>query len=737
MIPVSFTVIEKIPLTANGKIDTRALPDPVLKTGAEQIAPRNTVEGILAEIWTGVLMDNTSMEQGRENQTIGIDDNFFLLGGHSLKATVLTLKIHKRLNVKIPLGEVFKTPTIRALAAYISSHAEETFVSIQPTEKKSFCPLSSAQKRLYFLQAMYPDSTAYNMPEAIPIPGEPDLEKLEHAIVKLIRRHESLRTSFHILNEEPVQVIHDSVKFNPDYFETNAEFIKNQNPHDMEEIGDGLSIQNSFNRPFDLSRAPLVRTALIKVKETGDNRCFLLVDMHHIISDGLSHNILKNDFAALYQDKKLPPLRIQYKDYSIWLKNSKQKETIRRQEAYWLRELDGEIPVLDLPLDFPRPAEQTYEGAAHYFEITAGEREKLNAICAHQGVTPYMVLLAIFNVLLSKLSGGEDIIVGTPTAGRSHADLEKIIGMFVNTLALRNFPTGAKTFLQFLRQVKSRTLRVFENQDYPFEDLVDRVAVARDISRNPLFDVMFGLQSDDMSTMESTPWNREESNNAVPSRAIHRDRLKSKFDMTLNVFESEAELIFNLTYNIALFKKETIQRFAGYFKQILSTIMARQEIKLSRIPLVSGEEEQRILYEFNDTRRDLPRGKTIPMLFAEQAQRTPANVAVKTPLSHLSYGELDRQSHHLAASLKYRGIGNGGIVAVMCDASPTMIKAILAVLKAGAAYLPLDPEIPKGRLDYLLSDSQAKLLLAKKLPASAASASIACLNPDEPGPNTV
>ncbi|MCP4153407.1 MAG: AMP-binding protein, partial [bacterium] len=535
----------------------------------------------LVELWNEVLMGKRSLEQDEESQPIGIDDNFFQLGGHSLKATELTLKIHKRFNVIIPLAEVFKTPTIRALAATINNSAEETFASIPPAEKKSFYPLSSAQKRLYFLQAMEPDSTVYNMPATIPLVEEPYREKLEDTIIKLIRRHESLRTSFHIINEEPVQAIHETVKFNIDYFETDGGLNKSRNLHNKEKVEDELSIQNSFNRPFDLSRAPLVRAVLIKVQETGNNRWFLLVDMHHIISDGISHEILQKDFNALYMGKELPPLRIQYKDYSEWQHNEMEIQNLKQQETYWLEKYEGELPVLNIPTDYSAPLSRSFEGSIFNFQLDADVTAAVRQLVLEENSTTFIVLMAVFNLFLSKQCRQDDIVVGTPVASRRHADLEPVIGMFVNALALRNRVDGKSTFVEFLGLVKANTLEAFENQDYQFEDLVEKVVTSRDKIGNPIFNVLFAvdeIEPDNDRTgqtdTETVPADAPYSYSNVESTA--------KFDLTLNVAVADV-LHFNFEYSTRRFKKETIVGFAESFKEILTAVLQNKSLKLEDI----------------------------------------------------------------------------------------------------------------------------------------------------------
>ncbi|MCP5045846.1 MAG: non-ribosomal peptide synthetase, partial [bacterium] len=423
------------------------------------------VQKMLAEIWSQVL--------GIRQAIIGIDTNFFELGGNSLNAIRLGAKIHKVSNVKVPLTEVFRTPTIRGLAQYIHSAAQERYAAIQPVDKREYYSLSSAQERLYIIHWMDMESTAYNMPQFISFRESPSVELLEATFLKLINRHENLRTSFHMLDNHPVQRIHEKVAFT------------------IENLGHS---QNSFVRPFDLSVAPLLRVGLTK---TTDGNHILMVDMHHIISDGISMVVLNEDFMALYEGKTLPPLRIQYKDFAQWQNSEKQTERICNQATYWLNQFEGEIPVLQIPIDYPRPVVQSFEGSRFGFRLSEKASHGLKAVALETGSTLFMVLLSLTTILMSKLSGQEDIVIGAPIAGRRHADLEKIIGMFVNTLSLRNYPGAGKVAKDFLIEVKERTLSAFENQEYQFDDLVEQLPVERDTGRNPLFDVLFTLNNFD------------------------------------------------------------------------------------------------------------------------------------------------------------------------------------------------------------------------------------------------
>ncbi|HLP58780.1 MAG TPA: condensation domain-containing protein, partial [Candidatus Deferrimicrobium sp.] len=507
----------------------------------------------------------------------------------------------------------------------------EIYTSLEPVEKKEYYLLSPAQKRMFVLQQMDRESTTYNMPQAFLISGEPDTGKLKTAFGMLIKRHESLRTSFHMIENEPVQRIHDEVDFQ------------------IEPLGRGAppwspSIPTTpFIRPFDLSRAPLIRVGLLKKAEA---EYIMMVDMHHIISDGVSHGILAEDFFTLYNGGDLEPMRIQYKDFSQWQNSAKEQEKIKKQESYWLKEFAGEIPVLNLFTDFPRPPVQSFAGSSLNFELPEDVIDALRHIAVTGGVTVYMVLLAVYNILLGKLTGREDIIVGTPIAGRRHADLEKIIGMFVNTLALRNYPENRKGFGDFLTDVKKRTLEAFENQDYQFEDLVEKVSVNRDPARNPIFDTVFALQNIGDHTKELPPLRVETTSLKIQPYEIETGI--SKFDLTLTCIENEKKLVCSFDYCTKLFKEETIKRFITYFRQVVSAIIEDRNREIATVEIITPAEKKQILYEFNDTTSPFPREKTVLQLFEEQAAGIGDRIAVVDRGQAFTYRILNEIAGQLA-----------------------------------------------------------------------------------------
>ncbi len=680
MIPSYFIQLEKLPLTHNGKIDRKALPEPDgnITTGTEYEAPRNSTEEALAGIWSEVL------GVGK----IGINDNFFELGGHSLKATSLAGKIHKVLNVEVPLKEIFNNPTIKGISEYIKGSEESIYSSIEPVEEKEYYEMSSAQKRIYTLQQFDINSTSYNMPGVFKLEGDLDANKLKEAFNKLILRHEALRTSFEVKEAELIQKVHKRVEFNIEQYK-------------VEENGEIEELVKNFIRAFELSKAPLLRVALIKIK---DNEHILMIDMHHIISDGVSLGILTKEFMELYEGKELTKIRVQYKDFAVWQNKLFKSGEIKKQEEYWIKAFEGEVPVLNMPTDYQRPSIQSFEGNNINFELSEELTDKLKQIAKETGSTMYMVLLSACNVLLSKYSGQEDIVIGSPIAGRPHADLQSIMGMFVNTLAMRNYPESSKTFKEFLAEVKASSLQVFENQDYQFEELVEGLNIRRDLSRNPLFDVMFTMQNMDAeeNQIEGLKFRPYEASNNI-----------AKFDMTITATELGKTMLLSLNYCTKLFNKQTIQKMSKHLINILISIANNTNLRLSELEMLSEEEKYQLLVEFNNTKAEYPKDKTLCQLFEQQAIETSDDIALICGEETITYKELDTKSNQLARYLRDKGVKSDSIVGIMVERSFEMIIGIMGILKAGGAYLPIDPEYPEDRISYILEDSNTTLLLTQ------------------------
>jgi len=681
MIPSYFIQLEKIPLTPNGKIDRKALPEPDgnIVTGAEYEAPGNETEEKLVEIWQKVL--------GADR--IGINDNFFDLGGHSLKATSMAAKIHKELNVEVPLREVFKKPTIKGLAEYINGQEENIYSSIEPVKERPYYELSSSQKRLYALQQLDPKSIAYNMPGVLEVEGKLNIERLQEAFRELIKRHEALRTSFGLVEEEQVQRVHKEVEFNIKYEKAEEQEVK--------------CIVKEFISPFDLSKAPLLRALLIEICL---EKCILIFDMHHIISDGVSMEILIKEFVSLYEGKELPELRIQYKDYAAWENELYKSDKIKKQEQYWTGVFKEEIPVLNLPVDYLRPTVQSFEGDNINFEADKEITASINRVAKETGTTLYMVLLAAYSMLLSKYSGQEDIVVGSPIAGRPHLELQNIIGMFVNTLPMRNQPQGNKSFREFLGTVKENALKAYENQDYQFEVLVENLNLERDLSRNPLFDTMLALQNMDMESVKI---------DELKFTPIEFTKHTTIFDIWMSGVERDGKLSFVMTYCTKLFKRETMEIFTMHFLSILKQLEQNIETKISDFDMLSCEEKNKILYEFNDTKADYPANMALHSIFEQQVKKTPNNTAVIFEDVKLTYNELDKRANILANYLyKENNIKSDELVGVMLNRSLHMITTIFGILKAGGAYLPIDPSYPEERIKTIINDAKVKVIISSR-----------------------
>lgn len=567
MVPAYFVQVERIPLNANGKVDRASLPVPQLKSDKDDyVAPENRIQETLQEIWSEVL--------GVNRRVISIDDNFFELGGHSLKATVMIARVHKQLNVKIPLGEIFKMPTIRGLSQYIGSARTEFHLAIMPVEEREYYPVSSAQKRMYIINHLKLGNTSDNTPDVVVINGPLDPVRLQIVVDKLIQRHEVLRTSFQLVADEPVQWVHgvEQVKFLFEWIE--REVVQEGEVFPREQVDEMV---RDFIRPFDLGQAPLLRVRVVKLAV---EKYILMYDMHHIIKDGTSSGIFMQEFVDLYLGLPLQRPRLQYRDFTIWQQQLFRSGVMKKQEEYWLKVFSGEIPRLSLPTDFERPRVQDFSGDSigYYYEKELSAR--LEEMAARTGTTLYMILLAIYNILLSKYSSQEDIIVGTPAAGRPHEDLQGMIGMFVNTLAMRNRPERGKTFMQFLNEVKENSLQAFENQDFQFEELVSRLGIEPDPSRQSLFDTMFAVH--DISFIKGRPARKIKKLSFAPFPIENKI---SQFDIITHVVPVEYNLTFLTHYCTKLFKRETIEGLISSMREITLIVVNNPQVLIQDIAI--------------------------------------------------------------------------------------------------------------------------------------------------------
>ncbi|SFR11785.1 non-ribosomal peptide synthase/polyketide synthase [Paenibacillus sp. cl130] len=709
MIPSYFIQLQNMPLTPNGKIDRKALPAPEdsLQSRADYVAPRTWVEVKLAQIWQDVL----GLEQ------VGVKENFFEIGGHSLRATTLASKIHKELNKLLPLRSIFEAPTIEQLAAIIEGLDQVAYASIPVTEERSFYPLSSAQKRLYVLHQFDPNDVNYNMPSVLQMSGPLDVKQVEDAFHQLITRHATLRTRFELVDNEPMQWVEDTVSFEVEYTKVQAERATTDTDQDTATATDTTVSQEAqelvrqFVRPFDLKAVPLLRVGLVDLGVQGveqESQHLLMLDMHHIVSDGVSMEVLTDEFVRLYSGEELLPLRIQYKDYAVWQQSEAHQEWMQRQEAYWLDTFRGGVPALDLSTDFARPAVQSTAGDTIEFGLEREVSERLKELAAQTGATLYMVLLAAYTTLLHKYTGQEDIVVGTPIAGRPHAELESLVGVFINTLAIRNYPSGDKTFLDYLQEVKEHALSAYEHQDYPFEELVEKLNLTRDTSRNALFDTMFELK-----TLEQQEFHLE----GLTLHSYPLENNTAKFDLTLDAVEQPDGIVCSLEYSTALYKPETITRLAQHFTELVRAITLHPQQPLAALEMVPAEEKAQIIHGFGNVGVSDVAAVEAEALFhtfvEEQAQLVPDHVAVVYEEQQLTYRKLNERANQLARRLRNEGIGRESIVGILSERSVDMLVGVLAVWKAGGAYVPLDADYPSERIHFMLEDSGATVLLTQ------------------------
>ncbi|MEL7146378.1 MAG: amino acid adenylation domain-containing protein, partial [Bacteroidota bacterium] len=533
-----------------------------------------------------------------------------------------------------------------------------------------------------------PGSLAYNLPRVVRLQGDLNKEKIAEAFVRLIQRHEILRTTFRQTEEGVFQKVNKMIDFEVEQYSCETSEIN--------------TVVKSFVRPFDLGDGPLIRAGLV---ETDSEDYFLMTDLHHIITDGVSQGILVSEFMALYNDEPLAEIHLQYKDYAERQQGAEAKAEIVKQQAYWLSNFAEPAERLELPVDYARPVVSNHRVATSKSSLEYEEVIALRQLANEQGTTMYMVILSIFNILLSKLSNQEDIVVGTPTAGRSHPDIEKMIGMFVNTLPLRNYPKGNCTFKQFLTDVSASTVAGFDNQSYPYEDLVDQLNLSRDTSRNPLFDVMFLWQSLEQSTLKMKM-------NGLEVTPLDNALEASGFDLTMGVLDVKNKLRLSFQYATDLFKEETIERFIGYFHRIVQAVIANEEVMLSDISVIDKLERRQLLQEFNDTNYHYAQKQSIVDLFEATVTANGDKEAIRCGESLITYSQLNRQVNQLAHYLiNHQGIVVGDRVGIYVDRSPLMVTAIMAIVKIGASWVAIDQNFPDERKMSIVQDADLKLIV--------------------------
>ncbi|MDP9160710.1 MAG: amino acid adenylation domain-containing protein, partial [Acidobacteriota bacterium] len=707
MIPSAFVRIERLPLTPSGKVNRRALPPPQWdneQSPSDVLASRTPVEELLFGFWTEVL----------RRKNFGSHENFFDLGGHSLLATQVVSRIRRALQVDLPLRAIFEKPTIAELAHFISEMrngpvASDTIALVRQPRKieknaqgedVAVFPMSFAEQRLWILERLEPNTSVYNISIGLRLKGRLNVRALELSLEEVQRRHEVLRARFRLRRGEPEQCIGSAPPVSLPVVDTSGEEDSEAKTIEF--------VRRESRRQFDLAYDAPLRSTLLKLS-TDDH--VLLVTAHHIVFDGWSRGVLVRELSTLYQayaegrSSPLPDLAIQYTDFAVWQRQHLSGERLDREVRYWKQKLADAPSHLDLPTDRQRQPKQTFNGAHLSGVISADLTENLRQLSRKSGTTMFMTLLSAFSVLLARYSGQDDIVVGSPIAGRNRGECEKLIGFFVNTLALRAKLSGNPTFRELLSSIRETTLDAYAHQDLPFEKLVEEIKPERDFSRNPIFQVMFALQNVpdeaiDLMGLKITPF-----------RAGHA--VNAKFDLSLFLVEHADTVSATFEFNTDLFDATTIQRMQEHWQTLLQGIALNPDSPIAQLPLLSDFERHQLLLEGNNTNANFSRDITLHQLIEAQIERTPDATALVDGTSRLTYRELNSRANQLARRLRQFGVGPDVLVGVCMERGLDMVVALLAVLKAGGAYVPLDPVYPKTRLANILEDSRARVLITQ------------------------
>ena len=697
-IPSSFVFLDAMPELPNGKVDLRRLPAPdaASETKTGPLSPRTPAQEVVAGIWAQVL----------QRDRIGIRDDFFALGGHSLLAAKVISRIASALGVELPLRAIFERPTVEGLAALIeSSRADRSASLMRPIGKVSRDtdpPLSFAQERLWFLYQLEPENPLYNVPCAIRIGGPLDVRALEQSINEIIRRHESLRTRFAVSGAQPVQVIVPTLTIPMPVRDLEELPLAEREAEAARLAGE------EARRSFNLGAGPLVRASVLRL---APEQHVLLLNIHHIASDETSRDIIQRELVSLYEafaqgkPSPLPELKTQYADYAAWQRGWLQNGSLERELAHWRSRLEDAPAVLELPTDHSRPAVQSFRGGNESLELDPAVAAALKTLSQREGATLFMTLLAAFNVLLARYSGQQDIVVGAPFTNRQRAEVEGLIGFFVNTVPLRSDLSGNPSFQELLQRVKTTALDAYDHRELPFEKLVEELRPKRNLGYNPLFQVLFAVQNDAPSTEQ------------VAGITLHLEDVNTgtaKFDLTCTCSPTDAGFTTSFEYNTDLFESATIRRMMDSFHSILEAVASDPQQRISALPLLSAKERQKVLLEWNATDAAYPHEKCVHQLVEGQAAQRPVAVAVVRGQERVSYAELNSRANQLAHYLRKRGIRPDVPVGICLESSPELAVALLAVMKAGGACLPLDPAYPKDRLQWMLEDSRAPLLLSRE-----------------------
>ncbi|MET0622970.1 MAG: amino acid adenylation domain-containing protein [Pyrinomonadaceae bacterium] len=698
MVPGAFVFLDELPLTPTGKVNRRQLPAPEAgadASAASYVAPRTPTEELMARLWCDVL----------RLESVSAVADFFDLGGHSLLATQLISRVRDSFSVELPLRSIFESPTVEGLARHVEASlragAGAPSAPLVPVAREGDLPLSFAQQRLWFIHQLEPGSSAYNMPVAVRLNGTLHVAALERTLSEIVRRHESLRTRFALREGSPVQLV-DAPE------EVRLDVRSLEDLPAGERVAEARRLAEAeASHAFDLERGPLYRARLLRL--SGEEHV-LLFTMHHIVSDGWSMGVLVKEVAQLYEafaegrESPLEELPVQYADFAVWQRRHLSGELQDADRQYWKQQLGGTLPVLELPADRPRPPFQSFRGASRVLTLDAELSARLKALAQREGVTLFMLLLAAFKLLLYRYTGQEDVVVGTPIANRNRVELEGLIGFFVNTLVLRTDLSGRPSFVELLRRARAVSLGAYAHQEMPFEQLVEHLQPERSTSRSPLFQVMFSLQNA-VTDEASLP--------GLTLQPLEVERVTTQFDLSLDALETADGVTAVAEYSTDLFDGSTVERMLGHFRAVLEGVVADPHASVAEVPLLTAPEREQLLAGWNDAALPHTTGESLHELFEARAARAPDAPAVIYGDARVTYGELNARANQLAHYLKELGVGAESRVCVLLERSPVMVIGLLAVLKAGGAYVPLDPRYPKARLDYMLEDAGASLLLTR------------------------
>jgi amino acid adenylation domain-containing protein/FkbM family methyltransferase len=698
MTPSIFKLIDKTPMTPSGKIDRRALPaieDEDLGLKRDYVAPRTPIEEMMAGIWGGLL--------GVER--IGVAENFFELGGHSLLATQVISRVRAAFNVEIGVKSIFEAPTIEDVSARvveaINEGREHTGPPLVKSHRTGNPPLSFAQQRMWFLAQMMPNNPFYNLPGAVRLEGKLDLDLLQRVINEVVRRHEILRTRIIVENNAPVQVIDE---WKPKSIEvlTLTALTDDKKDSELSRIG-----REEAETGFDLSLGPLLRIRILKLEEEA---YVVFFTFHHVVSDAWSMSVLMREISVLYEAMSLglkSPLKeldIQYADYAVWQRAYLDSGVLKDEVDYWREQLDG-ATAMELPTDRVRPSAPSYRGGREQIAISKDVYRELRRFSQKEAATVFMSLMAVLKVVLMRYTGEDDISVGTVIANRTRKEIEGLIGFFVNTLVMRTRLEGNLSYRDLVKRVREVSLGAYAHQDAPFDKLVEEINPERDLSRSPLFQIMMVLQNIE---------HEERQLKGLKVIGIGGDRTVTKFDLTLRLTESDDGLRGCLEYSPDLYDAETIRRLARHYENLVREALIDAGQLITELEIMSEEEKRQIVEEWNQTSREHSGRKLIHAHFNRQAERAPESIALVSERECLSYWEVSRRANQLAHHLLGRGVERETVIGVYLRRSIEIVPVLMGTLKAGAAYLPLDPESPIERLDYLLRNAGVKIVLSEQ-----------------------